>query len=189
MKVRELRKEDVRDAVRILTLSFERELFGIFKDLEYAKELFFDYFSRNTKNCFVAEEGRIIGFAFVSFKPLKIGKFLRERMGFVKGTKTSLLISYLCPKPKKDEAVINFIAVSPLRREQGAGSRLLERIIDEATDAGKSKIKCLVSVENDAGIALLTRYNFTISKMLDNSFAEKNFGQRKWYQMELQLRR
>ncbi len=187
MIVRELRVEDVRDAVRILTLSFEREIFCVFRDLELAKEIFFEYFSENLDGCIVAEEERVIGFAYTSFQEHNWGSFLRKKFGFVKGSKLSLLLSYLCPNPKKDEAVINFISVSPLRRGKGVGTKLLERIIDDCKKRGKRKVKCWVSVENDAGLALFTKFNFKIAKMIDNKFAEKNFGQRQWYLMELQL--
>ncbi len=187
MKVRELEKDDVRDAVRILVLSFERELFGIFGDVELARELFFEYFSLYPEYCYVAEEERIIGFASISFGKTKIGSFLRKKLGFVRGTKFGMLIKYLCPSPKKDEATINFVAVSPLRRGKGVGTALMEKLLEVAREKGKKKVKCYVSVENDSGIGLLTKFKFRIANMIDNSFAEKHFGQRKWYLMELEL--
>jgi ribosomal protein S18 acetylase RimI-like enzyme len=187
LQIRELEPKDVRDAVRILILSFERELFGIFNDLELAREILFEYFSVYRDGCFVAESERILGFASVSFSSPPTRRFFRNKLGIIRGTKISLLISYLCPKPKSSGATINFIAVSPLKREKGIGSALLRRIIDEALRAEKKEISCYVSVDNDAGISLLTKHGFQIVRMLDNSFAEKRFGQRKWYLMKLYL--
>ena len=185
LQVRELEPGDVRDAVRILVLSFERELFGIFSDLELAREILFEYFSLYRDGCYVAESERVLGFSMASFAPPPIGKFLRSKLGIVQGTKLSLLISYLCPKPGLGEVTINFIAVSPLRREKGVGSALLSRIIEDAKKVGKREISCYVSVDNDAGISLLTKFGFQIARMIDNSFAERNFGQRRWYLMKL----
>ncbi len=187
MRVRELEKSDVRDAVRILVLSFDRELNGIFNDVELARELLFKFFSDYSENCFVAEGGRVVGFASYSTRKMPVSKFLRRELGFVKGIKTSLLIDYLCPKPKKGEGTINFIVVSPLRRNSGVGSTLLSRIIEDAREKGVRSLKSYVSVENDAGIGLFTKFGFEIEKMLDNSFAEKNFGQKQWYLMRLEL--
>lgn len=187
MRVRELEKSDVGDAVRILVLSFEKELNFIFRDIELARELFFKFFSDYNENCFVVEEERVLGFASYSVRKMPISKLLRKELGFVNGFKTSLLISYLCPKPKRKEGVINFIAVSPLRRNRGAGSLLLSKIIEDARDKGVRRLKSYVSLENDAGIGLFTKFGFEVDKMLDNSFAEKNFGQRQWYLMKLEL--
>jgi len=187
MRVRELEKSDVGDAVRILVLSFEKELNFIFRDIELARELFFKFFTDYNENCFVVEEERVLGFASYSTKKLPISKLLRKELGLVNGFKTSLLISYLCPKPKKREGVINFIAVSPLRRNLGLGSHLLSKIIENARDKGVRRLKCYVSLENDAGIGLLTKFGFEVDKMVDNSFAEKYFGQRQWYLMKVEL--
>ncbi len=187
MKIRDLEKEDVKDAVRILILSFDRELNSILRDIELAREIFFKFFSKYRENCIVAEAERIVGFASFSVQKPPLSAFLRSEMGFVRGLKTSLLLSYLCPKPKKGEGVINFIAVSPLRRNSGVGSALLSEIIDRAQDYGLRCLKCYVSVANDAGIGLLTKHGFVIEKMIDNSFAERNFGQRQWYLMKLEL--
>uniref|UniRef100_A0A7C3MA70 N-acetyltransferase n=1 Tax=Archaeoglobus fulgidus TaxID=2234 RepID=A0A7C3MA70_ARCFL len=188
MRVRELEDGDIRDAVRILVLSFSRELNGIFGDIELARELFFKFFSLQRKECLVAESDRIVGFASYSFRQrLPISGFLRRELGFVRGVKASLLIRYLCPKPRKGKAVINFIAVSPLRRNCGAGSLLLERIIESVREGGGKEIECLVSVDNDEGIGLLSKFGFEIARMLDNSFAEKNFGIKQWYLMRLVL--
>lgn len=187
MRIRDLKESDVRDAVRILILSFDRELNSVFKDIELAREIFFKFFSTYQDGCIVAEAERIVGFASLSVKKTPLSSFLRSEMGFVKGLKTSLLLSYLCPKPKKGEGVVNFIAVSPLRRNSGIGSALLGEIISRAQNHGLRCIKCYVSVANDAGIGLLTKYGFVIEKMIDNSFAERNFGQRQWYLMKLNL--
>ncbi len=187
MKIRDLERDDARDAVRILILSFDRELNSIFGDIELAREIFFKFFSRYQDGCIVAEAERVVGFASFSVRKTPISAFLRSEMGFVRGLKTSLLLSYLCPKPKKGEGVINFITVSPLRRNSGIGSALLSEIIDRARDYGLRCLKCYVSVANDAGIGLLTKHGFVIERMIDNSFAERNFGQRQWYLMKLEV--
>ncbi|WP_202319391.1 GNAT family N-acetyltransferase [Archaeoglobus neptunius] len=187
MRVRNLEARDSKDAARILILSFERELNGIFGDIELARELFFKFFGQYTENCFVVEEGRIIGFASYSSGNTPISDFLKRELGFVRGLKTSLLIRYLCPKPKRGEGVINFIAVSPLRRNCKAGSALLERIVEDASEKRLRLLKVYVSVDNDAGIGLFTKYGFEIEKMIDHRFAEKNFGFRQWYLMKKEL--
>lgn len=188
MKIRELERDDVGDAVRILVLSFERELNFIFRDIELARGVLFKFFSNYRENCFVAEDERILGFASYSTKKMPISKHLRKELGFLQGLKVSLLIEYLCPKPKRGEGVINFIAVSPLRRNQGIGSILLKKIIEDAEGEGVKRLKVNVSVKNDTGIGLFTKFGFEIDKMLDNSFSEKNFGQRQWYVMKLDLK-
>lgn len=187
MKVRELEKKDVRDAVRILILCFDRELNGIFGDVELARELLFRFFSIYSENCYVAEAERVVGFASYSSKKVPISSFLRKELGFMKGTKASLLIRYLCPVPKRGEGVLNFVAVSPLRRNEGVGSALLSKIIEDAGKKGIKSLKSYVSVANDAGIGLLIKFGFKVEKMIDHSFAEKNFGVRQWYLMRLKL--
>ena len=187
MRVRDLERDDVRDAVRILILSFDRELSSIFKDIELARDIFFKFFSMYSDNCVVAEAERIIGFASFSTEKTPLSGFLRSEMGFVRGLKTYLLLRYLCPKPKKGEGTINFIAVSPLRRNSGVGSALLDEIIRRGREKGIRTLKCYVSLSNDAGIGLLTKHGFEIEKMVETSFAEKNFGQRQWYLMRLRL--
>jgi len=88
MRVRELEDGDIRDAVRILVLSFSRELNGIFGDIELARELFFKFFSLQRKECLVAESDRIVGFASYSFRQrLPISGFLRRELGFVRGVR------------------------------------------------------------------------------------------------------
>ncbi len=186
MRVRELRKGDIRDAVRILILSFEKVLFNVFKDLELAREVFFEYFEENTDGCYVAEEERIVGFAYVSFKKQKFGSFFRNKLGFINGTRIALLMSYICPKPKRDEVVINFLAVSPLRSSEEICSALLRRIVEDARNANKKKIRCLMPIDSDL-LDVFTKFGFEIRKVIDNRFAERNFGSRVWYVMELKL--
>jgi len=186
MKIRKLEREDVRDAVRILLLFFEKVFYRIFGDLELARELFFEYFEENTDGCYVAEEERIVGFAYTSSKKQDFGKFFRRKLGFVKGTKIGLLLSYICPKPKRDELVINFLAISPLRMDERICLSLLEKIAEDAVKDKKKRIKCLISIENEL-LDTYTDFGFKIKKVFDSRFAEKNFGVRVWNLMELEL--
>jgi len=186
MRIRELSGEDVRDAVRILLLSFSRELNGIFGDTELARELLFKFFSNHMAECLVAESDRIVGFASYSFEHNLPLDFFRRELGFVRGLKTSLLIRYLCPKAKGKRATLNFLAVSPLRRNSGVGSALMKEIVDRLE--GRARVmECNVSIDNDAGIALLTKFGFEVVKMIENNFSEKYFGVRQWYRMRLYL--
>lgn len=192
MIIRELREEDSRDATRILILSFEKILVKLFRDLETTREKLFQYFSNNTSDCYVVEAERIIGFGSITINKkerIKINKFLRKEFGFVNGTKLSMLLKFLCPIPKNKEATINFIAVSPLRRNQGIGSMLIERMLSEAKTRGCLKVKCLVPESNHQGICFLSKFGFFPEKVIENSFVEKYFGERKWYLEVLDLRR
>ncbi|MET1124344.1 MAG: GNAT family N-acetyltransferase [Archaeoglobaceae archaeon] len=182
MRIEELRKEHVRDAVRILVLSYSNEFNAVFGDIELARELMFKYFERYTSG-YVAIDDRVVGFAKVS-REREIGKFLRDELGFVRGLKASLLLSFIWPRAKKDEAILDFVAVSPFRRGKGIGSALLKRIID---DCDARKIRCVVAVDNDAAIGLLTKFGFEVRRMIDDRRVEKHFGRRRWFEMVREL--
>ncbi|MCS7122330.1 MAG: GNAT family N-acetyltransferase [Archaeoglobaceae archaeon] len=178
MKIEEIKKEYIRDAVRILVLSCEKELNAIFKDLELAKDLLFKYFELYP-NGFVALDDRVAGFANVSCEERPMRKFLQKELGFFNGLKAWLLLSFFWMKPKKNDAILDFIVVSPLKRRKGIGTKLLEEILDRFS--GK-RIKCMIDVENNAAINLFSKFEFK-KKFLENKMAEKYFGRKGWFLM------
>lgn len=186
MIVRPLKKEDLREAVRILILSFDRELLVIFKDIYFAGEVLFDFFNRNMQGCYVAEKERVLGFSCISFEEHKLFKFLRERMGFVEGLRASLLLKFFARNPKRGEAFIDFIAVSPLRRNEGIGSAMMKKLIDVAMERDVFRLNCMVRAESDA-VTFFRKFGFEIVSVFENKLAEKYFFSRQWFVMSKDL--
>lgn len=185
MIVRPLKREDVGEAVRILLLSFNRELSTIFKDIYLAGDVLRDFFSRNTRDCFVAEDGRILGFSRLSFEKHEISKFLKEKLGFLNGLRASLLLKFFLRDPKKGEAFIDFIAVSPLRRNEGIGSAMMEKLIEVAKEKA-IRLNCIISAESDA-ITFFRKFGFEVLSVFENKLAEKYFSSGKWILMSKDL--
>lgn len=178
MIVRPLERKDVGEATRILLLSFDRELSTIFGDVYTAGEILRDFFSRNTEGCFVAEKDRVLGFSRLSFEKHEISKFLREKLGFLKGSRASLLLKFFLRDPKKGEAFLDFIAVSPLRRREGVGTAMMKKLIEVAEGKVK-RLTCMVRAESDA-IAFFEKFGFEVSSFFENRLAEKYFSSRQW---------
>lgn len=186
MIVRPLRRDDIGEAVRILLLSFDRELSVIFRDVYFAGEFLRDFFSRNMGGCFVAEKERVLGFSCISFEEHKIFKFLREKLGFLEGWRASLLLKFFVRNPKKGEAFIDFIAVSPLRRNEGAGSAMMKKLVEVASYKGVRHLKCIIRADSDA-VTFFQRFGFEVANVLESKFAEKYFSSRQWLVMNKDL--
>ncbi|MCS7119367.1 MAG: GNAT family N-acetyltransferase [Archaeoglobaceae archaeon] len=182
MIVRPLEKKDIGEAVRILLLSFDREISVIFRDIYFAGEILKEFFNRNLENCFVAEKGRILGFSCISFKKHKIFKFLRERMGFIEGLRASLLLRFFLRDPQKDEAFLDFIAVSPLRRREGIGSAIMEKLIEVSKEKNVRSLNCIIHADSDL-VLFFKKFDFEIVKMFESRLAEKYFSSRVWFLM------
>lgn len=185
MIVRPLEKEDIGEAVRILLLSFDRELSTIFRDIYFAGEILREFFSRNMEGCFVAEKDRILGFSCISFGKHEISKFLREKLGFLQGLRASLLLKFFFRDPKKGEAFLDFIAVSPLRRNEGIGSAMMKKLIEVAENRAR-RLNCIISAESDA-ISFFQKFGFEISSVFENKLAEKYFSTKQWFLMSKDL--
>uniref|UniRef100_A0A7J2TIR7 N-acetyltransferase n=1 Tax=Archaeoglobus fulgidus TaxID=2234 RepID=A0A7J2TIR7_ARCFL len=179
MIVRPLKREDVSEAVRILLLSFDKELSVIFKDLYIAGDVLKDFLIENPENCFVAEERRILGFSRISLGKEKIFEFLRKKMGLVHGLRASLLMKFFVRNPRKEEAFIDFIAVSPLRRREGIGSAMMEKLIEVAREEKRSFLSCLIKSESES-LSFFERFGFKVEKVLENKLAERYFSARHW---------
>lgn len=186
MRIRELRDEDLVDAVRIMALTFERELTVIFKDLDIARELLVDFFRKNKNGCYVAEDNRVLAFAWYLSRKKKIFKFLREKLGFVDGLRAYLLLRFFVRTPKKGEGFLVFICVSPLRRVTGIGSALMLEIIKRAKEEGLNSLKCIIPAESDS-VYFFKKFGFELTKLFENSLAKKYFSSKEWILMRKDL--
>lgn len=186
MKIRELRDEDLVDAVRILALSCERELTVIFKDMDIARDLIKDFFKEERRGCYIAEDGRVLAFAWVLLSKVKIFKFLREQMGFIDGLRAYLLLKFFLRAPKKGEGFLIFVTVSPLRRGSGIGSALIERVIEDLKEKKFKRLNCIIPAESDS-LAFFKKLGFEISNIFKNRAAEKYFFSPQWVLMSKDL--
>ena len=191
IRVRKARKEDLNDILRILSSSFERELEKIFGDSFEGKEILRRAIESldELKGIYVAESmKKVLGCVGISAKELDfkipIGREVIKSLGFTKGLKAKLLLSFFKEKPKKNDICINYLAVSKFYRNLGIGTALYNKVEELARLNNKSRIKVWVSVENDDGLDFFLKRNFQIAKMIDSKFAEKHFGQRYWYLLE-----
>ena len=191
IKVRKARKEDLNDILRILSSSFERELEKIFGDSFEGKEILRRAIESldELKGIYVAESmKKVLGCVGISAKELDfkipIGREAIKSLGFTRGLKAKLLLSFFKEKPKKNDICINYLAVSKFYRNLGIGTALYNKVEELARLNNKSRIKVWVSVENDDGLDFFLKRNFQIAKMIDSKFAEKHFGQRYWYLLE-----
>ncbi|MCX8172414.1 MAG: GNAT family N-acetyltransferase [Archaeoglobaceae archaeon] len=180
MRVRGLKDDDLTDAIRILTLCFERELKTIFKDVEIAREILKEFFKFNRDGVLVAEEERVLAIAWLlSDNRLRILKFLRNEMGFIDGLRAYLLLKFFLRKPKKGEGFLVFIAVSPLRRGLGIGSAMMREIIANAKSKNLRCVKCVVRADSDA-LVFFRNFGFEIIGVFKNRLAEKYFLSKEW---------
>lgn len=191
IRVRKARKEDLNDILRILSSSFERELEKIFGDSFEGKEILRRAIESldELKGIYVAESmKKVLGCVGISAKELDfkipIGREVIKSLGFTKGLKAKLLLSFFKEKPKKNDICINYLAVSKFYRNLGIGTALYNKVEELARLNNKSRIKVWVSVENDDGVDFFLKRDFQIAKMIDSKFAEKHFGQRYWYLLE-----
>ncbi|MEM2727057.1 MAG: GNAT family N-acetyltransferase [Archaeoglobaceae archaeon] len=186
MKIRELRDEDLVDAVRILALCFEKELTTIFKDVDIARELLMDFFRENKNGCYVAEDERVVAFAWLLSRKQKIFGFLRKKIGFVDGLRAYLLLRFFVRTPKKGEGFLVFICTSPLRLKVGIGSALMQKIINRAKEEGLESLKCIAPADSDS-VLFFKKMGFEISNLFNNRLAEKYFSSREWVLMTKDL--
>lgn len=185
MKIERLRAEHLREAVRVLALAYSNELSHIFGDLEIGRSLLLDYFSQNPSG-FVAVEDRVVGFASLSFrkKGMNFLKFMCRNLGFLMGVRVSLLLKFLCPDPKKGEATLDFIAVSPLKQRKGVASALMNAMIEESMNKKVKRIKCLVPLET---LDLFENFGFEAEKFVESRLALKHLGRKEWCLMVKKL--
>lgn len=182
MKIRKPGDEDLFDAVRVLALSCERELNVIFKDIDVAREILFEFFKMNKEGCYVAEDGRILAFTWVLIQKLNPLNFLRERLGLIEGLRAYLLLKFFLRKPKKGECFLVFLAVSPLRRGSGIGTALMEKVIGDLRGKKMRRISCILPADSDA-VAFFRRLGFEVDEIFENRLAEKYFFSRQWVLM------
>ncbi len=179
MKIRKLREDDLVDAVRIISLSFEKELIAIFKDIDIARDILMDFFRENRDGCYVAEDERVLAFAWLLKEKPKILKFLKSEMGLVDGLRSYILLRFFIKKPKKGEGILVFSAVSPLRRGSGIGTRLMKEVISIAKSEKITSMRCMVPAESDA-VLFFKNLGFEVRGIFDNKLAEKYFSCRTW---------
>ncbi len=190
MEIKQLDREEVRDFVKLLFICHEVEFTRLFGDTFLAMEIMTEYYSNlsDYRGIIVAKAGRrVTGLIEVWMR-----EFKRERLpfrdfvrsfGFVKGLKCRLLLSFFGGKPKRDEAYIRFFCVHP-SLSLDIGRRLLEKALELAREMGKRVVSVWLPVESDLVDVCIER-GFEIRKMLDSEFAEKYFGRRYYYLLEL----
>ncbi|RLI79434.1 hypothetical protein DRP05_04025 [Archaeoglobales archaeon] len=190
IKVRKAEKEDLNDILRILSSSFEREIEKIFGDAHEGREILKRALEslNELKGIYVAESSKILGCVGILAKEIDnkipIGREAVKSLGFTKGTRAKLLLSFFKEKPKKNDVCIDYLAVSKFYRNMGVGSALYSKVEELARLNNKNRIRVWVSVENDEAIDFFMKRSFNIAKMLDSKYAEKYFGQRYWYLLE-----
>ncbi len=183
MKIERLKVEHLNEAVRVLALAYSNELSHIFGDLEIGRSILLEYFSQNPSG-FVAVEDRVVGFANLSFKKKSFLNFMCKNLGFLRGIRVSLLLKFLCPDPKKGEATIDFIAVSPLKLRKGVASALMNAMIEEATNKKVKRIKCLVPLNS---LDVFEKFGFKADRLIESKFALKHVGRKEWCLMVKEL--
>ncbi|MEM0215604.1 MAG: GNAT family N-acetyltransferase [Archaeoglobaceae archaeon] len=186
MKIRELRDDDLVDAVRILALCFEKELTAVFRDIDISRELLIDFFRENKNGCYVVEDRRVIAFAWILTEKKRILKFLRKRIGILDGLRAYLLLRFFVRTPKKGEAFLIFICVSPLRQKSGVGSALMLEIIKRAKESGVKLLKCIIPAESNS-VYFFKKFGFEIIQLFENRLAEKYFSSNQWILMSKYL--
>jgi ribosomal protein S18 acetylase RimI-like enzyme len=182
MKIRKLRDEDIVDAVRVLALSCERELSAVLKDIDFARDILFEFFKMNKEGCYVAEDGRVLAFTWVLIQKVNPLKFLRKRLGLIDGLRAYLLLKFFLRKPKKGECFLVFLAVSPLRRGSGIGTTLMEKVIEDLREKKMRRITCILPANSDA-VVFFRKIGFDVDEIFENRLAEKYFFSRQWILM------
>ena len=190
MEIKQLEKSEVREFVKLLFICHEEEFTHLFGDTFLAMEIMMNYYSNlsDYRGILIAKAGRkVAGLIEVWMKEFKreklpIRDFIKS-FGFVKGLKCRLLLSYFGIKPKRDEAYIRFFCVHP-SLSLDVGRNLLDKALELAKDMGKRKISIWLPVESDL-VDICIERGFEIRKMLDSNFAEKYFGKRYYYLLEL----
>ncbi len=188
MFVRTLEREDINEYVKLLFLCCS-ELKNIFGDdfigreiLESCYESFDSY-----EGILVAKAERILGFV-----ELKISEINRKFpikpfliLGFSKGLKARMLLSFFDRKPKKNEAYIRFMGVHP-KANYEVGEILVDKAVEFASLKGKKKISAWLPVESDL-VDICLEKGFEIRRMLESTFAEKYMGKKYYYLLEMKL--
>ena len=199
LRVRKAKRDDLNDILRIITTSFERELDKIFGDalegreiIKRAMESLDDFKGIYVAEADVGNNDKILGCVGISAKEIDtkipIGREAIRSLGFTKGTRAKLLLSFFKEKPKRGDICIDYLAVSKFYRRMGVGAALYNKVEDLAKLNNKNRIRVWVSVENDEGIDFFMKRDFKIAKMINSRYAEKYFGQRYWYLLEKLLR-
>ncbi len=190
MEIKQLERSEVREFVKLLFICHEDEFTHLFGDTFLAMEILMNYYSNlsDYRGILIAKAGiKVAGLIEVWMREfrrekLPIGDFVRA-FGFLKGLKCRLLLSYFGTKPKRDEAYIRFFCVHP-SLSLDYGRRLLDKALELAKSMGKKRVSIWLPVESDL-VDVCIEKGFEIKKMLDSNFAEKYFGKRYYYLLEL----
>ncbi len=78
--------------------------------------------------------------------------------------------------PEEGLAWIRHLIVDISRRQEGIGSRLLERVLDAAARRGLTRIMCVVDTRNDPAIQFLRQRGFTPAGYNDAYLSEGNIA-------------
>ncbi len=73
-----------------------------------------------------------------------------------------------------DELHVNNLAVRPLHRRNGIGSRLVAFVLDEGRDRGTVRATLEVRRSNEAAIRLYTRWGFVVSAVRRGYYTQPN---------------
>jgi len=191
ISVREMRREDVKEFVKLLFLCFD-ELNTLFKDVYMAREIFEKYYSslENYSGIIVATlKERVVGFAELVTREIKRKGFtFRDFLvfGFIDGLKYRLLLSFFDRKPKKDEVYIRYLCINPRLNVFEIGKRLFEKIFEFASKNGKKRVNIWIPVESDF-VDLLMEAGFKVKRIVESRFTEKHLGRRYYYFLEYNL--
>jgi len=188
--VKQMEKGDVKECVKLLFLCSD-ELKTIFGDEYIGKEILEKYYKslESYEGLLVAKAGeRVAGFAELNVKDVKRKLPFKDFLvlGFTRGLKTRLLLDFFDKKANKNEVYIRHFCIHPKLNVYEVGKVLLNEIIDFASKKEKEVISVWLPVESDV-VDLCLEFGFKIKRMLESSFAEKYFGKKYYYLLELRL--
>jgi len=99
-------------------------------------------------------------------------KRYEERNGIWVAVERSQVIGFVEVAWEPDESLawLRHLVVDRPYRQRGVGTRLLERAMQSAMEAGLNRMMCVVNVKNDPAIQFLTNRGFTTSGYNDAYF-------------------
>lgn len=189
MLLKELERGEIREFVKLM-FECNEDLRRIFGDEYLGREILENCYNsfKSYEGIFIVKEKRMFGFAEVKtsdiLRKYPIKPFLT--MGFLRGLRIRLLLSYFDKKPKRDEVFIRHIGVHPKLNAEEMGKILIDRIINFALEKGKRIVTTWLPVESDI-VDVCIGKGFEIKRMLESSFAQKHFGRKYYYLLQLRL--
>ncbi|MBP2133311.1 ribosomal protein S18 acetylase RimI-like enzyme [Methanomicrobium sp. W14] len=196
--VRNLGRSDFDAAVSILAESFfskfstavsgdKDSIKSFLREVEFDDEDKFDGY-------FVSVTGdSVSGILLLKWKGKKtgssLGKFVSavKKAGLLRVLRFVLVFALLSHEPGKGECYIDHIAVAPVFRGRGIGTKLLAAAEDFAGKNGFEKLTLYVAFSNDAR-KLYEKYGFKEVKSEESLVTALMFGIDRWVYMEKNLK-